>query len=128
MELSLFLAKLFGIYLLIVALLWALRRDVISKVVEDFFASPAMMFMSGLMALVVGIAMAIGHSVWEWNWRGVITLFGYLSIAKGIARIGFPDASKNASGALLKNDRVWILIGLSLALGGYLTWVGFTHG
>ena len=128
MELSLFLAKLFGIYLLIVALLWALRGDVISKVIEDFFASPAMMFMSGLMALAVGIAMAIGHSVWEWNWRVIITLFGYLFIAKGIVRISFPDVAKNASGALLKTNRVWILISLMFALGGFLTWVGFTQG
>jgi len=69
MELSLFLAKLFGIYLLIVAVLWAVRGDVISKVIEEFFASRAMLFMSGLLALAVGIAMAISHSVWELNWR-----------------------------------------------------------
>ena len=101
MELSLFLAKLFGIYLLIMAVLWAVRGEVISKVIEEFLASRPMLFLSGLLALVVGIAMAIGHSVWELNWRGLITLFGYLSIAKGIARIGFPEVPKKATGFLI---------------------------
>jgi hypothetical protein len=128
MELSLFLAKLFGIYLLIVAALWVVRRDDMTKVMEEFFASRPMLFMSGLLALAVGIAMAISHSVWEWNWRGVITFMGYLSIAKGIARIGFPDVPQRAVGLLLKKNGIWIWIGLALAMGGYLTWVGFTQG
>jgi len=127
MELSLFLAKLFGIYLLIVAVLWAVRRDEISKSVEELFGSRPMLFLSGLLALAVGIAMAISHSVWELNWRGLITVFGYLSIVKGIARIAFPEMPKKTIGLLLKDNRVWILVSLALALGGYLTWVGFTH-
>jgi len=91
MELSLFLAKLFDLYLLTVAVLWVVRGEAISKVLEEFFASRPMLFLSGLLALAVGIAIVIGHSVWELNWRGLITLIGYLSIAKGIARIGYPE-------------------------------------
>ena len=129
MELSLFLAKLFGIYLLIMAVLWAVRGEVISKVIEEFLASGPMLFLSGLLALTVGIAMAVSHSVWELSWRGLITFFGYLSIAKGIVRIGFPDLPKNATGFFVKSGTArWIWIGLVLLLGGYLTWAGFTKG
>ena len=128
MELSLFLAKLFGIYLLIMGVLWAVRGDVISEVIEELFASRPMLCLSGLLALTVGIAMAIGHSIWELNWRGLITLIGYLSIAKGIARIGFPELPRKAAGFLLKGTTSWIWISLVLILGAYLTWVGFTKG
>ena len=38
------------------------------RVLADWI--PNMVFLSGLLALAVGIAMAIGHSVWEANWRG----------------------------------------------------------
>ncbi len=127
MELSLFLAKLFGLYLLTVAVLWVVRGEAISKVLEEFFASRPMLFLSGLLALAVGIAMAIGHSVWELNWRGLITLIGYLSIAKGIVRIAFPEVLQKAVGFLLKSNAAWIWICIILVLGGYLTWVGFTH-
>ena len=127
MELSLFLAKLFGIYLLIVAVLSVLRGEVIAQALEEFFASRSMLFLNGLLALAVGIAMAVSHSVWQLNWRGLITLVGYLSIAKGIVRIGFPEVSKKAVGVFVKDGTTrWIWIGLLLLLGGYLTWVGFT--
>lgn len=128
MELSVFLAKLFGIYLLIVGVLWAVRGEVISEVVEEFFASRPMLLLSGLLALAIGIAMVISHSIWELNWRGLITLIGYLSIAKGIARVGFPEVSHRVAGSLLKGSRSWIWITIVLVLGGYLTWVGFTSG
>ncbi len=128
MELSLFLAKLFGIYLLIVGLLWAVRGAAISGVIEDFLANPGMLFLSGLIALWVGIAMAISHSVWEPNWRGLITLMGYLSIVKGVMRVGFPNVPRRAALKMVKGTNVYIWVGLALALGGYLTWAGFTQG
>ena len=127
MELSLFLAKLFGIYMLIVACLWLARGEVISRTLEELFDNRAMLFLSGLLALAAGIAIVISHSVWEANWRGLITIIGYGSIAKGIARIGFPDLPQKAVGSLLKDNRQWIWIGIIFVLGAYLTWVGFTH-
>jgi hypothetical protein len=78
------------------------------------------------MALVVGIAMVIGHSYWEPNWRGLITLFGYLSLAKGVARIGFPEFPRRAVGLIRRDAFRWLWSGLILILGAYLTWVGFT--
>ena len=129
MELSLFLAKLFGIYLLIMAVLFVLRGEVIANVIEEFFTNRPMLFLSGLLALTVGIAMAVSHSVWDLSWRGLITLFGYLSIAKGVVRIGFPDVPKKATSFFVTSSTArWLWIGLALLLGGYLTWAGFSKG
>ena len=128
MELSIFLAKLFGIYMLAVGVLWALRGDMLAQVMEEFFDNRALVFVSGLLALFVGIAIAIGHSVWEPNWRGLITLFGYLSILRGVARIGFPDAPRKRAIGLVSGGSRWVLLVFVLAVGGYLTWAGFTQG
>lgn len=127
MELSLFLAKLFGIYLLSMAALLLFRGSVVASVIEEMFANRSMLFLSGLMALLVGIAMAISHSVWELNWRGVITLFGYLSIVKGVARIAFPETVHQLAGPIFSLKGRGVLIGMMLAIGGYLTWAGFTQ-
>ena len=128
MELSLFLAKLLGIYLLIIAVLWAVRGDEISNVVKELFTNRPLVFLSGLFALAIGIAIAISHSVWELNWRGLITLFGYMSIVKGMMRIGFPEIPQKAAAFLIRGNARWLWIGLAVALGGYLTWAGFTKG
>ena len=128
MELSLSLAKLLGIYLLLMGALCAARGPAIADVLEEMFHHRPTLFLSGVIALVVGIAMAVGHSVWELNWRGLITLIGYLSIAKGVARIGFPDLPKRASRLLAQRRARWMWIGVVLILGAYLTWAGFTKG
>jgi hypothetical protein len=127
-ELSVFLAKLFGIYLLIVGAVCIVRREAMFGAIDELLADRPAIFLSGVIALVIGIAMAIGHSVWEPNWRGLITLIGYLSIVKGITRIGFPDVPKKVAGGLRNGPLVWIWLGLVLAMGGYLTWAGFAHG
>ena len=88
-----------------------------------------MIFLSGLLALTVGIAMAVSHSVWELSWRGLITLFGYLSIAKGVVRIGFPEVPEKTSSFFVTSSTArWLWIGLALLIGGYLTCVGFNKG
>ena len=122
MELSLFLAKRFGIYLLVLAVLFVVRGELIAKVIEEFFAIRPMLFLSGLLALTVGIAMAVSYSVWELSWRGLITLFGYLSIAKGIVRIGFPEVPKKTTSFFVKSSTTcWLSIGIAMLPGGYLT-------
>ena len=125
MELSLFLAKLIGLYLLAMGGLWIARGHEVLASVEEYSASRPAVFLSGIIALVVGLAMAIGHSVWELNWRGLITVFGYISIIKGGSLIGFPDWRRSQAD-WMRNEivsRIWLLV--VLVLGGYLSWVGF---
>ena len=50
MELSVFLAKLFGVYLMVLSVLCALRGELFAEVIEDFFTQRALVFFSGLLA------------------------------------------------------------------------------
>lgn len=128
MELSIFLAKLFGIYFLAIAVLAAVRGDVFAQVVEEFFANRALIFLSGLLALAIGIAMIIGHSVWELSWRGAITFFGYMSIAKGVARIAFPDLlPTKLLRVITKSPGKWAWIAFMGLIGAWLAWAGFSR-
>ena len=128
MELSAFLAKLLGVYLLVVSALWALRAKAFADVLEEFLAQRALVFFSGLLALAVGIAMVISHSVWELSWRGVITLIGYLSIAKGIVRIAFPDKLPKVASRVIRGPGKWVWIAITLTIGAWLAWAGFAGG
>ena len=128
MELSVFLAKLFGVYLLVLSALWALRRKAFAEVMEDFLAQRALVFFSGLVALAAGIAIVVSHSVWEPGWRCAITLIGYVSVAKGIARIAFPDELGKVATAIVSGSGKWVWIAIAMAVGAWLAWTGFTRG
>ena len=95
METSLFLAKFFGLYLLVAGLLWLIRGKSFDRMVEGFLDDPGFVALSGFIALIMGLAIITAHNVWEPNWRVVITIFGYLAAQEHIkARTNIPAPSE----------------------------------
>lgn len=127
MDVSIFIAKLMGIYMLIVAAIWIFRKDQVEATIKEVLSSNGLLALSGVISLVLGLAIAIGHPIWEWNWRGLITVIGYLSILKGIMRLAFP-AQIQQRVLNVVSQGYWFVIALVIVLGAYLTYSGFTHG
>lgn len=127
MELSLFLAKFLGIYLLIFTLLWVVRRNTLQRLIEEMVKSDAILAFSGIISLLFGIAIAVSHSIWEMNWRGLITLVGYLAILKGIMRLGFPEQSRALITGAVQGKGYWVTFVILALLGLYLTCSGFSQ-
>ena len=91
MELSLFLAKLLGVYLLIIAADMLFRKSELEKAVKDFASSKGLLLLSGSSSLFVGLAIIFAHPVYARNWEGLVTLLGYLLVVRGIMRFAFPS-------------------------------------
>lgn len=125
MELSLYLAKLLGLYFLIVALDMLFRRKELEGAVKDFASSKGLLLFSGAFSLIAGLAIVIGHPVFEPNWHGLITLLGLLFILKGIARFAFPSRFQKRMVSFF-HRRYWLLFLIMLVVGAYLTYSGFS--
>ncbi|MDR3624933.1 MAG: hypothetical protein P4L16_07335 [Chlamydiales bacterium] len=124
MTLSLFLAKLFGVYMLIAATIWATRKKELEGIIKELIASKALLFYSSLFDLLMGLAIVIGHPIWEANWRGLITLIGYLLTFRGIIRFAFTaQVQKFATGFIRYGYwiafTVWLLLGLCFVYHGF---------
>ncbi len=126
MELSIFLAKLLGIYMLIVALELIARRHEFEGAVKDFASSKGLIVFSGSVSLILGLAVAIGHPVYESNFRGLITLLGYILILRGVWRMAFPSRLQKKMFACFHKGCKGCLI-ILIVLGIYLTYSGFTQ-
>lgn len=124
MELSLFLAKLLGLYFLIVAIELLVRKHEFDGAIKDFASSKGLILFSGSLSLLIGLAIVIGHPVYQWNWRGLITFIGYLLILRGVIRITFPTQLKKRIFSLFHRG-YWVIFGLLLLLGICLTYSGF---
>jgi len=48
----------------------------------------------GLLSIFLGLGTVILHNVWALNWKGFITLIGWLALLKGIYVIAYPEPSK----------------------------------
>jgi hypothetical protein len=127
MGLSIFLAKLLGIYMLIVAAVWLVRRGELDTSFKQIVASKGLIVFSGLMNILLGLAIAIGHPIWQLNWMGLITFLGYVMIFKGLMRLIFTEeVQKHMLNIISKG--YWAIIALLAVIGAFLTYSGFMAG
>lgn len=129
MELSIFLAKAWGLYLLIIALAFLINKNIF-KILLRLFENEGAVFASGVFNLMVGILMVLSHNIWTPDWRVIITLFGWIALAKGIIRLFWPRLLINVVikriGKLKDSGWISVLLGIALLLGLYLSFIGFT--
>lgn len=126
METSILLAKLMGPMLLVLGLFVAFNPAQMRRIGREFLDSDALIFLSGVLTLPVGLAIVVTHNVWVADWPVVITLFGWIAIAAGIARIALPGPLKRIGETMLDKTSLTTIPGVLMAmLGGYLAIQGY---
>src|SRR3989344_4233928 len=121
---SLFLARFFGLFLVIIAFALLINRKRFPDVARGFAENPALVVFSGFLTLVLGLLAVLFHNVWVADWRVIITILAWLTVFKGIFRLWFPDILRGFAGKV--ND-CWALYSalFSLFVGAYLLYQGF---
>lgn len=92
MEISFFLGRALGIYLLIVSLSMLFNRGVFFNTFQQWSEQPGTITLTAFISIILGILMVLVHNVWVADWRIVITLLAWLTLIKGIVRLNFPHA------------------------------------
>lgn len=125
-DLSIFLAQLLGLYFLIAGLIIMYRRKSLIPVVYEFIDNRALILIIALVELMGGLAIAIAHPIWTPDWRGLITLMGWLMILESIIYISLPFAGMRRLIRMF-NKSQWYISGgfMAVVLGGYLAAIGF---
>lgn len=126
METSLFLAQLIGPVLIVIGLGLLLKKTEFREMATDFLSSRALIFVSGLLTLVAGLAIVLTHNVWEFNWPVIITILGWLSVFGGVFRILFPDSVQSVGTSMLDKPAMMTVSGaIQIVLGLWLSYVGY---
>ena len=127
MQTSIFLAKLLGPILLIAGIAMLVNRKELDALAQELLRSSLLLFLAGLIDFSVGLAIVLTHNVWIADWRVLITLLGWLLIARGAVRVLIPDQVKPFGAKLLKNPNVvtgslagTVVVGLVLSYFGYV--------
>jgi hypothetical protein len=125
---TIYLSKLFGLYLILVALPMLIHKQAVVDMVTALFHDPAMMFMLGLLTLVAGLAMVLAHNIWSGGALPVVvTIVGWLALIKGFMFLLLfsADASGLYLGTFHYSQLFYLYMAICLVLGIYLTWGGF---
>jgi hypothetical protein len=91
------LARFWGGMGLILSLIFLLRKDSLKSLITEFENVGSLSFSVGLMTLFIGLASASIYSRISFDWRVILTIFGWASIAKGVWIITMP---KNVKGVI----------------------------
>jgi hypothetical protein len=123
---SIFIAKLMGPILVVVAISILIDEKSIRAMAKEVMSSHALLYIFGTIDLLLGLVLVTVHNVWVMDWRVIITVIGWISIVRGLVRILFtPYIMKNAPKLLRKQG---LLMGVSIVMlivGAVLSYYGY---
>jgi hypothetical protein len=126
MATSVFIARLIGPVMLVVGIAVFLNQRAFRDMAEEFLASRALLFLSGLLVMPMGLAIVLVHNIWTADWRVLITLFGWVNTIGGAVRLLAPDRVMETGRAMLRRPgfvtiaaAIWVVLGLLFCLFGF---------
>lgn len=125
MDLSIFLFRLFGFYLVITGLAYLFKQEFFKDSVENYYKSPGLILVSGVFTVIVGLILVLNYSVWEFSAKGVVTLLAWITLFKGIMRLFFPYWGEEFSSKIITGTGAYIAGGLSVLIGSWLLFEGY---
>lgn len=123
---STFIARILGPVLVIVGIGLLLEGDTFRTMADEFLHSSALVYLSGVITLALGLAILNVHHLWVRDWRVLVTIFGWLFVIGGIFRLLAMSVVQRAGESLVAHHR-WPIAGaiVTLALGTFLTVMGY---
>ncbi len=126
MTTSVFIARLIGPVMLAIGLAVFANQRSFRDMAEEFLASRALLFLSGLLIMPAGIAIVLTHNIWAADWRVLITLFGWLNAIGGAVRLVAPDTVMQTGRTMLRRPyfipiaaAIWVVLGLVFCFFGF---------
>lgn len=123
---SVFIAKVLGLYLLIMGIAMLLKANSMKVVIHDVITSPPLVFVSGAITLIIGILLLVSYNVWQLNWLLAITLIGWIAIIRSILSLFFPIIAVHMMKKFIHNDVLYYATSIiTIILGVILSYIGF---
>ena len=97
-NISFFLAQFWGWYLVIFCVLLIVRPKRMSQLLA-YLEDEKYLVLTSLLAIIIGLINILVHNIWEFSWKLIITLLGWISLTKGIIRFSFPRTALKALNA-----------------------------
>ena len=126
MELSLYLARAWGLFTVLICLGLLLNRENYMHMIRQLKPDDISILIAGVFALVLGVVQVVGYNSWTLDYRGLVTLFGWIALLKGIAIIFIPKYTERFAKVVTWGNWYLPAVVIFLLMGVYLLYVGVT--
>lgn len=122
------IAGLIGPTLAAIAVAMLLNIRAFPAMVEQVARDPALIFLSGVLLFVAGLAILRAHNIWTGGWPVLVTLLGAFAVLSGLGRMFFPirlaaiAGEMGQSRGLIAGSAVVLLL-----IGGFLSFKAYSR-
>lgn len=88
-NISIFLAKFWGWYLIVFFFVLSFNPKRIVQIVKDL-EDQKFVILTSFLAIIIGLINILLHNLWEKDWRLLITLIGWVSLISGLSLFILP--------------------------------------
>lgn len=124
-SITIFLAQLWGPALLAVGVGLFVSKSFYVRIYRDIEKEPLALLMFGFIGIAAGIVHIQAHNVWDTLPEILISLFGWVLLAKALVFLIKPKLADQWGNHVATAKMVPIAMAATIVLGGYLTWVGY---
>jgi hypothetical protein len=90
--------------------------------IDQVSRDPALIFLSGVLLFVAGLAILRAHNVWTGGWPVLVSALGALAVLGGLGRMFFPIRLAEVAAQIGQHRGVMVIAALVfLLLGGFLS-------
>jgi hypothetical protein len=120
------IASLIGPTLAAIALGVLLNLASFPALAEQVSREPALIFLSGVLLFVAGLAIVRVHNVWSGGWPVLVTILGWLTLVGGLIRILLPTKlAEMAAGFGQNTGLITASAILLLVVGAFLSFKAY---
>ena len=120
------IAGFIGPLLMAMGVAMLINRHLFPEMIGQLAHNYALIFLSGVLSLLAGIAIVRVHNVWSAGWPVIITVVGWLGIVGGVARMWVPQLAAPVAETFAASSTRLLIAGLViLALGAFLSFKAY---
>ena len=120
-----FLGRLIGLGSLILGAAMILGRSWMVESVTALVHDRPLLLIAGLLNLVAGLAISIGHNVWSGGALPIlVSAYGWLMLLRGVAVLVLsPDAMATVFEGIRFGQLFYVFAAVNIAIGSVFTWL-----
>lgn len=126
--LTIFLARLIGLFAILVSLSMVVRKRVMVETTTALLRNGPLLLVTGMVGLVAGLAMVLGHNIWSGGALPVVvTLSGWIILVRSLILLFLsPEVKVRLYERFRFENFFYLYAGISFVFGVYLTWAAFS--
>ena len=120
-EITIYLARFWGSLFMILGLS-SIAAGLLGRIIK-YTDNKSITISTGYITFLLGLVTVVLHNLWVWDWRVAITILGWVTLLKGIEKIGFPERVNKK--AQMFKKRQWLWGAIIFLIGAWFFWMSF---